>query len=400
MTHAAEISDPTRPGGRTRLADEELLRRLVGIDSTSARGNRAIAELVLDYLEAPDVELVVFEREEGEKLEVLALKGPPPGPDGEGLLLAGHLDTVPAEEEGWVRDPFELHERDGAWIGRGTADMKGFDCLAIQVFRETDARTLAHPLGLILTSDEEVGSLGARHLAESWPRERPLPRSAVIGEPTSLRVVRMHKGHLKVRLTVRGRAAHSGSPHLGVNAIERAGTLLARLRELRERLGSRRTPTSPFFPEVPHPVLTVARIRGGEALNVIPDRCTVDVGIRLLPGEDAAEVLAMVRDAGAEVDAELVVLGDNPPLLTPEDAPLHRALQELTGQRESRGVSFASDGGWLSTMGIDCVLWGPGSIEVAHRPNERLPVEEFVRARGLLERLVRRLVVAPGGASS
>src|SRR5690606_20249606 len=115
MTHAAELSDPTRTGGRTRLADEELLRRLVGIDSTSARGNRAIAELVLDYLDDPDTELVVLEREGGEKLEVVALKGPPPGPAGEGLLLAGHLDTVPAEEEGWERDPFELHERDGAW---------------------------------------------------------------------------------------------------------------------------------------------------------------------------------------------------------------------------------------------------------------------------------------------
>lgn len=378
------------------LSNEQLLARLVAFDSTSSRSNVPIADFICEYLDRPDVEIVRNENASGEKVSIVALVGPPlESCDGGGLLLSGHMDVVPALEPGWSSDPFTLTRREGAYYGRGTCDMKGFVALAMNVFRHVDAASLVKPLALVLTDDEELGSLGAQRLAGSWPDGRPLPRSAIIGEPTSLRVVRMHKGHLKVRITLRGRAAHSGSPHLGVNAIEPAWELLCALAELRKHLEAQRTTTSRYFPQTPFTVLTIARIRGGEAMNVIPETCEVDVGIRLLPGETSATVIAMIEGVakGIAVQADVAVLGENPPMLTDEAAWVHRALCDEIGQRESLGVSYASDAGWLSRMNIDCVLFGPGTIEVAHRPDEHLPVDEFEQARIVIESMVRRSCV-------
>src|SRR5690606_24159343 len=128
------------------LTDEQLLARLIGFDSTSARSNLPIADFICGYVEAPDVALFRSPSADGSKVNIVAVKGPATGPSRYGLILCGHLDTVPATEPEWTSDPFTLVERDGAYFGRGTADMKGFCALAIHAFREADAATLAAPL--------------------------------------------------------------------------------------------------------------------------------------------------------------------------------------------------------------------------------------------------------------
>src|SRR5205823_1221871 len=165
--------------------------------------------------------------------------------------------VVPAGD-GWSSPPFELTARGDALYGRGAADMKGFLALALNLAAELDPDRLAHPLVLVLTYDEELGTLGARHLHDHWPADRPLPRHAVIGEPTELSPVRLHKGHLKGRYTLHGVSAHSAYPHLGRNAIEPAGRLIVALSELGRRLAAERLPSSAAFPEVPGPSLNVA----------------------------------------------------------------------------------------------------------------------------------------------
>ncbi|MHC4274745.1 MAG: M20/M25/M40 family metallo-hydrolase, partial [Planctomycetota bacterium] len=227
-----------------------------------------------------------------------------------------------------------------------------------------------------------------------WPADRPLPTSVLVGEPTSLRAVRMHKGHLALRVTVEGKAAHTGSPHLGVNAIEAAARVVQALSRLGGVLKQKRCDSSAHFAAVPYPVLSVSRIRGGTAINVIPDRCTAQLGIRLLPGMSTPDAVEQVRDTVAKSEphgnATLEVINNSPPLLTDEDSRLHAALCDLLGQRQSHGVSFASDAGPLAERGFECVLFGPGSIDVAHRPNEYVPIDEFRRAGAILERLVER----------
>jgi len=389
------------------LSDHELLARLVAFDTVSHRSNVAIADFICDYLSrARGVEIDRNPSADGEKVNLVVRAGPSCDESREGLVLSGHLDVVPADEPDWTSDPFELTERDGRLYGRGSCDMKGFVAIAMNVMARTPAETLARPLVLVFSYDEEVGSLGVRRLAETWPAGSLLPRHAVVGEPTSLQVVRMHKGHLKLRVTIVGLSGHSGSPHLGRNAIEPAGRVIAALSDLRRTLETERTETSDAFPDVPFVVLNVARVAGGEALNVIPDRCVIEVGVRLLPGSAAAPMIERVdrciREAAGDQLESVEVFGENPPMLAPESSVVNRAVCDLIGQTDTIGKSFASDGGYLHRdMGIECVLFGPGSIEVAHKPDEFIPIDEMRRASGLVGDLVERFCGAAalsGGA--
>jgi acetylornithine deacetylase len=378
----------------SHLSDAALLARLVAFDTTSRNSNHPLADFLCGYLDRPGVRIARNLSPDGSKTNVIAWIGPAPEGDRRGLVLSGHMDVVPAEEEGWRSDPFTLTDEGDRWVARGSCDMKGFLAVAANLAIEAQPERWRSPLALVFTYDEEVGTLGAKRLTESFPEAASLPRSAIIGEPTSLRVARTHKGHFKMRATLHGVSAHSGYPHLGVNAIEPAGRVIAALAFLRRELEAERVPNGELFPEVPFVPLNVGTVHGGSAINVVPDRCTVELGVRPLPGipsEELAErVSRAIREAASPFEPEIELLSDSPPLLLDEGSPIHRHLCELVGQTAGASVSFATDAGWLQRLGMDCAIFGPGSIEVAHKPNEFLPKDELAAARGLLERTVQR----------
>jgi len=379
----------------------EILARLVAFDTTSRRSNLALIEWVEDLLDRPGIRFDRVASEDGRKANLLVTLGPETG-DRQGLLLSGHVDVVPADEPGWESDPFELVEDDGHLVGRGACDMKGFVALTLRAAATLDPHRLARPLALLLTYDEEVGCLGAKRFVEAWDAPERLPRRAIVGEPTGLAVVRMHKGHLRARLVVHGEPAHSGLPHLGENAIEPAARAIVALSELREALEADRPPHAEAFPEVPYVPLNVATVEGGVADNVIPDRCEVTIGARPLPGMEASEIFDRIRAAIAPVLRDeawsLDLVNETPSLLTAGERDVVRLLVDDVGQDGDPTVSFATDGGWLSTLGIDCVVCGPGSIEVAHRPNEWIDAGALDRGGDLLERAIRRWCVEPDAA--
>jgi acetylornithine deacetylase len=386
------------------LSEADLLARLVAFDSVSRNSNLPIADFLCDYLDGAGVRVQRHLSPAGDKANVIARIGPA-REDPAGLVLSGHMDVVPADEADWESDPFRLTDRGDRWVARGSADMKGFLAVAANLAAEAAARGKASgglraPLVLVFTYDEEVGTLGARYLVDSFQDGMPggvLPRSAIIGEPTSLRVARAHKGHLKMRLTFHGRSAHSGYPHLGVNAIEPAGRAIAALARLRGELETEEVPYAELFPEVPFVPLNVGTVHGGSAINVVPDRCVVEVGVRPLPGGSTEELLERIarvaREEAGAAGLEIEKLSASPPLLLDQAAPIHRFLCSLVGQADDASVSFATDAGWLQRLGLDCAIFGPGSIEVAHKPNEWLPKDELAAARGLLERTVHHFCV-------
>ncbi|MGE0480147.1 MAG: M20 family metallopeptidase [Phycisphaerae bacterium] len=426
-----------------RLSERELLARLVAFDSTSRLSNAPLADFIADYAGAAGAHVWRSATADGRKVNLVLRRGPrrddatrgvqdvagasdargasestgagltePPrlalqrGLDtrsaaaivaaGPGLVLSGHLDTVPADESDWSSDPFTLTERDGRLFGRGTVDMKGFVALALDRFTALRDGDLRHPLVLILTHDEELGGLGAQRLVETWDEAFPLPRAAIIGEPTRLQLVRMHKGHLKLRIDVRGRPAHSGLPHLGENAIERATLVLAALSRLAAEWRDVRVETSVHFPECPFPVLNLARVEGGGALNVVPASCRIELGIRLLPGQSSQEAIGCVEQtlrvlpSDVHTATTLTLINDNPPLLCDPRAPVNIELSRMLRQCATVGVSFASDGGWLQQLGLDAVLCGPGDIAQAHQANESITLQQLHEGRRLLEQIIRR----------
>jgi len=379
-----------------RLSDAGLLSRLVAFDSTSRNSNLPIADFLCDYLDRPGIRIDRNSSPDGTKANVIAWVGPAPRADRAGLVLSGHMDVVPADETGWRSDPFTLADEGDRWVGRGACDMKGFLAVAANLAAEADSPRLRAPLALVFTYDEEVGTLGAKRLLESYGPGPSLPCATVIGEPTSLRVARAHKGHLKLRITLDGRSAHSGYPHLGVNAIEPAGRIIGALAGLRAELEREEAPHRELFPEVPFVPLNIGTVHGGAAINVVPDRCVVEVGIRPLPGspgnESSAELAERIRRAAvaaaAPLEPTIEILSDSPPMLLDEGAPIHRHLCELVAQSETATVSFATDAGWLQRLGLDCAIFGPGTIEVAHKPNESVPKRELATARFLLAQSV------------
>lgn len=381
------------------LDDRALLERLVRFPSVGHESNAAIAEFIADYLERAGcrVQLLPYQPAGAPPgVNLLAWRGP--ASDG-GLTLCGHMDVVPAGEPGWISDPFTLTERHGRFFARGSADMKGFVALAINLLAGTPDAALRRPLALLLTADEETGSLGAQAFARDRRARELLPRSVIVGEPTELRVVRMHKGHLRARVHITGRAAHSGCPHLGESAIERAGPVLLALTQLAAELRRERAATSAFFPECPYPALNVGVIRGGRAVNIVADSCELLTGLRLLPGQRSEDYVQRMHEALERLPADiraavrLELLNDSPPLLCDAAAPVCAQCTRLLGQHETVGVPFASDAGTLAAAGLDCVLFGPGQIENAHRANESLDIRQWHRARQWLDRFIRNFCV-------
>jgi len=380
-----------------KLDDTALLERLVAFDTTSRLSNLPLVDFVGDYLDRPDVSLTRLASPDGTKANLLVRAGPA-AEDAGGLTLSGHMDVVPAEEPDWRSDPFRLTRSGDTWVGRGAADMKGFLALAINRLAGLNPARLRRPLALLLTYDEEVGTVGARHFAETADASAALPRDVVIGEPTSLRVVRLHKGMLRIELVFHGRAAHSGYPHLGRNAIEPAARAIAALAELRATMERERPAHGEHFPEVPYAALNIGVVQGGSAANVIPDRCSVQLGVRLLPGMRAGEVADRIREAVALAlpgeRFEVATLGESPAMLLDEGAELHRELSGLLRQSGTESVAFATDAGWLQRVGYRCVIFGPGDIRVAHRSNEFVPIAELKRAGMVLDELIRRRCLA------
>ncbi len=369
--------------------DIRLLAELVAIDTTSSKSNVPAIDLAVDRLQMPGIELIRLPAHEG-KENLVAIVGELDG-SGSGLVLAGHLDCVPPGT-GWTSDAFTLTERDGRLHGRGASDMKGFDAMAINLAREAAEVGVSHPLVLILTCDEEVGGLGAKLLAETWPSDRRLPTATVIGEPTSMRVVRMHKGFLKLRLTISGEHGHTGNPTIGHNAIAPMGSAIVALETLRSELLELETATSPAFGALGNPVLSIVGVEGGEAWNMTPDRCELQVGLRLLPDQDRDEWIEHVRsrlsDAldGEQWSFELV--NETPSLLTEAESQLHRSACRLLEQEDEFGVSYGTDGAWLQRLGLDCIIVGPGDIGVAHQPDEFMPCDEYRQGRHFMESLI------------
>lgn len=377
----------------TSLTVIELLERLVSFDTTSHNSNLPLVDFVCNYLDRPGVRIIRHPSPDGSKANVVVVAGPDPEPsERSGLVLSGHMDVVPAGESGWSSDPFTL-TRDGVrLIARGACDMKGFLALALDRFAAAASDALRHPLVLLFTFDEEVGTLGARHFVESGPADLVLPRQVIIGEPTGLSVVRMHKGHLRLKVTVEGTAAHSGFPQSGDNAIEPMARAVTALAGLRDALTEESSPHGSQFGQVPFVTLNIAQVAGGTATNVVPDRCSLDIGIRLLPGMSRDPMVARVHDTvAAALDGRpfgLQVANESPPMLLPEHHELYRFLSETVGQSGTRSVYFATDAGWLARADFDCVVFGPGNMDTAHKAGEWISEAELAQGEALLERVV------------
>lgn len=381
-----------------KLSLREMIEKLVATPSVSALDpkldmpNRPIVDLLAEWLEHEGfaVELVELSGKRGKgKANLIATRGRGPG----GLVLSGHTDTVPFDEGKWSGDPFRVREKDGALYGLGTCDMKSFLALAIEAARAFDDADLKEPLIILATADEESGMDGARALVQA---RKPRARRAIIGEPTGLLPVRMHKGCAMERLELVGRSGHSSDPSYGASALDAMVDALSEMRALREELAERHVHEG-FRPKTP--TMNFGRIEGGDNPNRICASCTLDYDVRLLPGMDLeavrseihARVARAIEGRGVRAEHRSLTVGA-PAFETPETAAIVRAVEELTGHG-AIGVSFGTEAPYLTELGMDTVVLGPGDISVAHQPDEHLPLDHVEPTLAILRGVIERLCV-------
>jgi acetylornithine deacetylase len=375
-----------------------ILERLVAFDTTSHLSNLALVAWVEGYLAEHGVVARRVTNAAGTKANLLASVGPDaPG----GIVLSGHTDVVPVKGQAWNSEPFVLTRRGERLFGRGAADMKGFIALALAAVPDLIAAGLPKPVHLAFSYDEEIGCFGAPAMIAVIGHELPRPALVVVGEPTSMEVVRGHKGITAWRVTVTGREAHSAQTHLGVSANMAAARLMGALAELADRLEREADPASPFVPR--QPTLTIGKVAGGTAGNIPARECVFLFDLRNLPGQDARAQLAGFLDLAARIDAQIKArapeggvlveqLADVPPLRPDPLSEAEAFVRSLAGDNgPARVASFASEAGQFQGAGLPAVLCGPGSIDQAHQPDEYLDIAQLERGAAFMVRLVEAL---------
>ena len=375
-------------------ATVEILDRLVAFDTTSARSNIELIDWVAEYLEGYGIASARSAAFAG-KANLFATIGPA---ERGGVILSGHTDVVPVAGQAWDSDPFRLTERDGKLCARGSADMKGFIALVLALVPEMTVRKLSVPLHLAFTHDEETGCFGAPALIRELPSGTARPLLAVVGEPTSMQVANAQKGCSFFRTRVSGREGHSSAPERGVNAIAAAAEIIHQIERLAAEARARARPESGFDP--PNTTLSVGTIAGGTAVNIIARDCVFDWDLRNLPDEDAAalkaridrfietDLLPRMRKAYPEAAVETETIVAVPPLVPAPGSPAEALARRLTGANTTTTVSFASEAGLYQQAGIPAIVCGPGSIDVAHKPNEYITRAELAAGQAFLDRLL------------
>ncbi len=375
-----------------------LVRRLVARDTVSSRSNAAMIEDVRAYLAGQGIVVRVIPNHDGSKANLFATIGPEiPG----GVALSGHTDVVPVEGQDWTSDPFTATPKGDKLYGRGTADMKGFIAVALALVPEFKKRRLKRPIHFCFSYDEEITCLGVMSLLKLLGRELPKPALAIIGEPTSMRVVNAHKGVSAQVTTIVGRDGHSSAPHKLANAISHMGRFMGFLdqlaRELRTEGDSKAIPGLDFDPA--WTTMNLGSIHGGQAMNIVARECRLAWEFRPLPGVDAEAIYgraqrfldetlrpALLKEApeGSITTERIAIV----PALRPEkNGPAEALALQLTGLNAAITAAFGSESGHFQDAGISAVMCGPGDIAQAHKPDEFIVVDQLAQCERFLLKL-------------
>lgn len=379
-------------------ACRDTLARLIAFDTVSERSNLEIIDDLATVLEAAGARVKTYSDETGLKANLFATLGP----EGDGgIVLSGHTDVVPTEDQDWSSDPFKMVERDAALYGRGTCDMKGFVAACLVMAPHFGKRTLQRPLHFAFTYDEEIGCYGATALVKSLAQEGLRPAVAIIGEPTLMRVIDGHKGCHEYSTIFEGLAGHGSEPEKGVNAIECASRFVGYLGDLQRRLKDRAPRDSMFSP--PWSTINVGVIDGGVSHNVIPPIARVDWDFRPVQPEDEAfiheeiqyfcetELLPSMRQGFSEAVVRTDTIGRVVPLIPTHDNEARDIVMRLTGANTTDTVAFGTEAGLFQGLGLSAVVCGPGSIEQAHKADEFVTLEQLSLCLDMLDKLADQM---------
>ncbi len=386
----------------------QWLEKLVAFDTTSRNSNLELITTVRDSLQQQGITPWFAHNKERTKANLFATlpatQGPEAGNTQGGIVLSGHTDVVPVDGQNWDSDPFKLTERDGLLYGRGSCDMKGYIAASLALVPEFLAMPRTKPLHLAFSYDEEIGCAGAPSMLAELQERGIHPEGCVVGEPTNMQVVVAHKGINVFSCSVHGKSAHSSLTPQGCNAIEYAARLICAIRDFADAYKVN-GPYDTLY-DVPFSTMTTNQIRGGIAINTIPNLCEFTYEFRNLPGMSPdkiqEQITHYVRDhllpkmqaeyPDARID--IGVIAGSPALETAEQEAITALVRALTQDNEKRKVAYATEAGLFQRIGIPTIVCGPGDIIQAHKPNEFVAIAQLERCEEFLRKLGRSMQAA------
>jgi acetylornithine deacetylase len=370
----------------------ELLQRLIAISSISRESNRGVIEFAEKTLIQAGWEFREHAYRDAAGIEKINLIGwpraEPPAEMAFHLLLVCHTDTVPYGAD-WREATIPIEDED-TLKGCGACDVKGYLACILEAAGNVDAASLNKPLGILLTSDEEIGCVGARYLAD---RKLLSAKYAIVGEPTSLRPVRAGKGYCLAEITVNGREAHSAFPGEGKSAIYDGARLIVEIEKIAARL--KEFPAEGFDP--PYTTINIGEIHGGVAKNIVAPFCRFLLEWRPVAGQDPHLVAEMTESAisglksqAASFDCEFKILRMQEGFAVADESEVLSALLRAS-KNPAESVAFGTEAPWLNRLGAEAVVFGPGSMLSAHSPREFVPKAELRRCVQVLDEVIEAL---------
>lgn len=358
---------------------KELLKNLIQAETTAEKGEISAAEVIsaefsrsgidsqIDSWDRKRANIVTHIRSTGRKA---------------GLLFACHLDVVGPGEAPWKHPAFTAVETDGKIYGRGSVDMKGGTAAAITAIRQIvdSGIELQGDIIFIAVAGEETDSAGAKRFVAEKDRLREIvPKGlagVVIPEPTDFEVVTAHRGMLWLEVATKGKAAHSSAPQLGVNAINSMRLIL-------NELDGYQIKTEP------HKLLgtcsmSINTITGGKAMNVVPDKCSIGIDIRTLPGQDhqaiiadLEEICSRLKTDNEQFEATISVMRQMQSLETDCSCDFVRDFCSVVEADKTKVVGYTTDGPYFASIGSPVVVFGPGKPHLCHKPDEYIDIPDL-----------------------
>ena len=384
-----------------RLTPLEMLARLVSFDTESSQTNLPLVDFVESYLAGWNVPFIRLPNEAGDKAALYATIGPS---DRGGVVLSGHTDVVPVKGQSWTSDPFTLRVADGKAFGRGAVDMKAFVAIMLALVPDFLAAELKTPIHIMLSYDEETTCLGVMDAINRLGHDLPLPKVAIVGEPTELEVVDAHKSVVTFLTEVHGFEAHSSKPYLGASAVMTAAELIGELNRIADEMMDRGDPSGRFDP--PYTTVHVGTVAGGNARNILSKYCAFHWEFRGLPSLDPQEIPSRLERFANDVAMKRLnrfgdwgrietTLAVAVPGLAPDPGSAAETLVlRLAGKNRTQTVPFGTEAGHYQKAGIPTVVCGPGSINQAHQPDEYITLEQLDAGVAFMRRLAATCAAA------
>jgi acetylornithine deacetylase len=380
----------------TNIPDiQSLINQLLSTPSISCtnqnidQGNKNVINLLANWFESMGFQCEIQELEHHkDKANLIATLGK----GNNGLVLAGHTDTVPLDEALWQVDPFKVTEKDNRFYGLGSCDMKSFFAVIIEALKSIDLNNIKQPLIILATADEETSMSGAKAIANNATRlGLNNARAAVIGEPTNMKPIHMHKGMMMEAIQLTGHAGHSSDPDLGNNALEAMYKVMGELLRWRDELQQKHH--NPLF-EIPVPTMNLGHIHGGDNPNRICGSCELQIDIRPLPGMRLSDLRVdmqqrlkqVLKNSGIQLKTISLTDGFDA-MHTDKNSEIVQLAEKMTDS-ESQIVAFGTEAPYYNSMGLETIVMGPGSIDQAHQPDEYIETKSINTAVDIIRKLI------------